>query len=146
MCKADKGKPYLYSRFKYDVRYNKPKTVKKAFKRILGELGLPKIKLIIRKEPFCKSKKKRLKGSVGIFDTGKKGKPYIVLWKEGWNDETIKHELIHYVQFLVDGERIFSTSNDDDDLFEKEAYVAQGLPIEELKQYVKFRLEYKEFN
>ena len=120
--------------------YRKPKTVRKRFKQIVDYLDLPDIKLIVRKQQMNK------KGdAIGLFSTGKEGKPYIILWKEGWDDQTIKHELTHYVQYLVDGQEIFVTDNTDDDLFEKEARVCQDLPKDVFKEYVKFRLEYKDF-
>jgi hypothetical protein len=122
------------------VNFRTNREVREQFTKTVEFLGLPRIALYVREESLDKEGT-----NTGIFSLNKNGKPYIVLWREGWNSEIIQHELMHYVQYLVDEDSIFKTDGDEDDLFEKEAEVAGNMSLWDLKKYVTFRLEYKDF-
>jgi hypothetical protein len=127
--------------------YRKIKTVKKAFRDYLSLLNFPPIRLIVKETDMAATKE--YAGSFGIFSVDKSGKPYIVLWRLGWRDDIIKHELIHYMQYLVDGDKVLKTGNleePQEDLFEKEAYSLMDLPDLDLAMYIQFRMEYKNFS
>lgn len=89
---------------------------------------------------------------IGQFNVGAKG-PYITIWRDGMNRETIRHEVIHYLQYTLHGNAMFSTGyregedsdGDPTDPYELEAYSLEGLAIKNLRRYAKFRrsFEYK---
>lgn len=116
--------------------FRKKHTARRYFEKLRKYLELPEIRLLIY------SREESRKNNIGIFNTGKNGKPYIALWKLGWNKRVIQHELIHYVQYLAEGEKIWDVAYNGDpekDPYEKEARSLQHLPKEQLKMYVEFR-------
>lgn len=125
-----------------DVGLDKDKA-KIYFCKLLKKLNLPKIKVIFRS---ASNSCHPTNPSVGHFQVGKAG-PYIVLWKEGMTKRVIRHEIIHYIQYLIHGNRIWThtkTLYGDGDHYEWEAEALEGLTDKNLKKYVHFRFSLAE--
>ena len=114
-------------------RFNR-KSVRTYFYSLLDYLGLPRIPLYAREEPTSSED-----DAWGIFNLDKNKEPYIVLWKDGWTSSIIKHEVIHYLQFLLYGEKFLYVVSDPDP-YELEAEALENLSRVRLKKYVNSRL------
>lgn len=124
---------------KYSESFNKKNTLRKYFNELLNYLEIPKPKLYIRVEGTSSE------GFVGTFSTDKNGSPYVCLWRGGWNRFTVRHEIIHYYQFLCHGVKIWETSGEEDP-FEKEAKSLEVLDEASLKMYTEFRRKIADIN
>ena len=117
----------------YPTYFKKRTRARKYFNSLLKYLNLPKVTLYLRDENHS------LDNERGIFKLNKNGQPYICLWKQGWDRATIKHEVIHYFQWLSEPNFWDSSEDDEGDMFEKEAYSLEELDEDSLKLYLEFR-------
>lgn len=127
---------------KYSKDFRKKETLKSFVTDLLNIFGIPKLKIV------CRKKKSKIPASFGV---DKLGKPYMIFSRNGWNQQICRHEIMHYVQWYIDGSRIFETSHMNKgrhyraDPFEAEAEIVESLTNKDFIDYVKFRKFYNQF-
>jgi len=130
---------------KFSNTFTKPETVKEFTNYIIKACKIPNLKIICRQSSCSKPG-----GLYGQFSVDKNKNPFIIFWREGWDQRIVRHELTHYVQYLIDGSRIFETNYltrsgyNRSDPFEAEAEIAESMVNEDFIDYTKFRIFYKE--
>jgi hypothetical protein len=98
------------------------------------ELPVPRI-VVVRDKDFSVERGMEI---LAYFSVNSDDHPYIVFYRKGMVRVHIKHEIIHYIQFLQDGLKNF-TDPELDEEYEMEAELLQECSEEELKLRMSIR-------
>lgn len=114
----------------------KKSTLRKYITNLCAYLELPKLRIIVIPE-------KDYGHEQGIdvlayFSVSTEERPYVVFYKKGMKKTYIKHEIVHYMQFLQDGSERFHDPKLNEE-YEIEAELLQEYSEKELQVSISIR-------
>tara|TARA_R110000824_G_scaffold38165_10_gene116902 strand:- start:2346 stop:2783 length:438 start_codon:yes stop_codon:yes gene_type:complete len=114
----------------------KKHTLREYINNLCAYLELPKLRIIVvQNKDYGYDEGIDL---LAYFAVNTEGRPYVVFYKKGMARAHVKHELIHYVQFLQDGSEKFHDPELDPE-YEMEADLLQDYSEKELQFKVSVR-------
>ena len=83
--------------------FNTREQVREYFYALCDFLKLPHVKVYV----LNRRGEDDIQYLHGYFMLGRKNSPYVVIYSTGWDRGTVKHELIHFAQYVQDGHNRF---------------------------------------
>jgi hypothetical protein len=116
--------------------FRKKGTLRTYIHNLCDYLKVPRLKIIVNLSK--EHKKENGKDILAYFSVSSDEQPYVVFYSQGMKKSCVKHEIVHYMQYLQDGQEDFNDPSLDLG-YEQEAEALEVLSEYELKTRLMYR-------